>query len=404
MKGKRIFIGLLAFILLFSGCATAETKSVLRLWDFTSNDVNRAFWLEHPELGYTNIAYNPFDDLLRQIEQTQPDALILNLWNDDLNRCIDAGLTADLSSSPAIAQAVSRMAPWIQALVTTEGGQILALPTGASVSPFYWYQDAWDAAGLTEEDVPQSYTELLDFLDAWARNPTKGVCASRLLRWHTGKEQYDYMYWLTELLLLSHEMQQRYAGEAVTFNTPEFIELARRSRETGEALYQAEPRQSKRGSMLQLFQSDIYGGEHANKGRPYGMSHTVPLRITSDQPKLSWLRVKVAFIRRGSPQFEEALLLLEQLLQTRHWQHDHILYMDFAPGDYPYEGGRTGRVDEGWLADYRGYDGAFVAYPLSFNESRDGEALSGKEKLMMRFFAGQITAEDFAQKLDELLW
>lgn len=70
MKGKRIFIGLLAFILLFSGCASAETKSVLRLWDFTSNDVNRAFWLEHPELGYTNIAYNPFDDLLRQIEQT----------------------------------------------------------------------------------------------------------------------------------------------------------------------------------------------------------------------------------------------------------------------------------------------------------------------------------------------
>ena len=95
--------------------------------------------------------------------------------------------------------------------------------------------------------------------------------------------------------------------------------------------------------------------------------------------------------------------MLEQLLQTRHWQHDHILYMDFTPGDYPYEGGRTGHVDEGWLADYRGYDGAFVAYPLSFNESRDGEALSGKEKLMLRFFAGQITAEDFAQKLDELL-
>lgn len=403
MKGKRIFIGLLAFILLFSGCASAETKSVLRLWDFTSNDVNRAFWLEHPELGYTNIAYNPFDDLLRQIEQTQPDALLLSLWNDDLNRFVDAGLTADLSSSPGDCAGRIPHGPLDSGARNHRRRPNSGPADGASVAPFYLYQDAWDAAGLTEEDVPQSYTELLDFLDKWARNPAKGVCASHLLRWHTGKEQYDYMYWLTELLLLSHEMQQRYAGEAVRFETPEFIELARRTRETGEALYQAEPRQSKRGSMLQLFQSDISGGEHANKGRPYGMSHTVPLRITRDQPKLAWLRVKVAFIRQGSPLFQEALLLLEQLLQTRHWQHDHILYMDFTPGDYPYEGGRTGHVDEGWLADYRGYDGAFVAYPLSFNESRDGEALSGKEKLMMRFFAGQITAEDFAQKLDELL-
>lgn len=399
---KRILTGLLALLLLFSGGTCASAKTILKLWDVSWNDVDKAFWQEHPELGYKDVSYHPFEEPLGQMLQKEPDVTLLRLYNDDLNRFIQAGLLADLSSSQAIVQTVSRMPAWLQELVTTDDGQILALPTSARMTPFYWYQDAWDAAGLTQDDVPQSYTELLDFLDEWARNPVKGVCAGRLWRWNTGTEKYNYMYWLTQWLVRSHEMQQRYAGEAVRFETPAFIELARRTRETGLALYKAEPRQKKRAGMLQLFHNSYCGYQPANNGLPHGMSHAIPMRLTNDQPKLQWVSVKVVFIRQGTPAFEEALLFVERLPQNQYWEGVISLYTDFAPGDYPF-GRKTAHVDEGWLADYRDYDGVYVAYPLAHSETHKRSGISGPEKLMMQFFEGAISAETYARKLDELL-
>lgn len=398
----------IAFLLLMLvTAASARAEAKLRLWDV---EADRAFWRAHPEPAYESVWYDPFADTVEEIERVQPDVFLWRLYNDDLHRAMDAGLTAELSESPAIAEAVSNMMPWVRDAVTDGEGRLMALPVSARPWPFTWYQDAWDAAGLTVDDVPRSYEELLDFLDAWAENPAPGVCASRLVRWNTGQEKYNYMYWLTELLLLSHEMQQRHAGEAVCFSTPEFIELAARARETGLALYEAEPRQSRRKGMPQLFQSDIRVGEHANNGLPYGLSHSVPLRLRRDQPTLTYLSMEAVCVRNGSPLADEGLLLLEHLAQNGgveraktsfSWGRVYAMVTDFPAGDYPSEGGRTGHVDEGWLADYRAYDGEFVTYPTSFREA--GNVETAKEKVMMRFFSGEIDAEAFARSLDELI-
>jgi len=403
MSMRRIAI--LFLMLLTAASATAEAK--LRLWDV---EADKAFLRAHPEIACESVWYDPFADTVEEIERVQPDVLMWRLYRDDFGRAMDAGLTADLSESPVIAEAVSRMAPWVRAAVTDGDGRIMALPVSALPRPFTWYQDAWDAAGLTADDVPQSYEELLDFLDAWAESPAEGVCASRLVRWSTGRGAYDYMNWLMELLLLSHEMQQRYAGEAVCFSTPEFIELAARARETGLALYEAEPRRDRRKAMLQLFQSDIAGGEHANNGLPYGLSHSVPLRLRRDQPALTYLSVKAVCVRSGSPLLDEGLLLLEHLAESGgveraktsfSWWHSYALYMDFPAGDYPREGGGTGHVDAGWLEDYRAYDGEFVTFPTAFQQA--GNVEMEKEKAMTRFFAGEISAGELARSLDELI-
>ncbi len=57
-------------------------------------------------------------------------------------------------------------APDIQSLVTAGDGKSSGLRNMRSVAAVL-AQDAWDAAGLTAADVPQSYTELLDFLEQW---------------------------------------------------------------------------------------------------------------------------------------------------------------------------------------------------------------------------------------------
>lgn len=399
-KACRTLLCFLATALLLSfAAAEKQPMKVMGLGTESS------FWTAHPEIPHQSVFYVSFADSLSEMLRTKPDVMSLSPNNEDVQAYIDADVLADLSGSQRIVQAVSRMAPAIRQMVTDCEGRILAMPITAYVHPFDWYQDAWDEACLTKADVPQSFTELLDFLDAWVerirQKPEKNVCVSHLLRWNTGTEKYNYTYWLTAFLLHAHEMQQRHAGETVTFQTEAFISLAERARTTGLALYEAEPRQAKRQRMLQLFQSDLNGGEHANNGRAYGLSHSVPLRLTSDQPALTRLSMELGAVRKGTPWLEEALLLLEQKLDEHPWFGDYALYADFAAGDYAYDSGRIIHIDEGWLADYRCYTGELVAYPTSFNLLRDG--LPEKEALMMQFFQKEISAEAFARGLDRII-
>ena len=394
----RRWLCLVLALFLTASSACAGSPVVLQLWDLTPPaSLKRA----HPEIRCKALWHDPFRETLAEMQRLQPDVAFLSLYNDDWQLFLDAEFTADLSSSAVIKEAVSRMPEWIQQLVTTADGRIWALPITALVRPVYWYQDAWDAAGLTKEDVPQSYTELLDFLDRWVDRikaaPEKNICASRLVRWNTGQEKYNYCWCLMDMLLSSHEIQQRHAGQGITFHTPEFIALAERTRQIGLALYEAEPPQGKRQGMLQLFQNDLHGGEHANGGRAYGLSHSIPLRLTSNQPALTSVNLEFAFVRRGSAHPEESLLVLEHLIASRPWFFQYALYRDFAAGDYPFDSRKTGHVDEGWLADYHSFEGDFIAQPTLFHQSL--ELLNAKETSMLQFFQGSITAEKFAYRL-----
>ena len=398
MKNKSVLMCLLMMIL--PHISFADNRVPMKLWDV---NINRSYWRSHPEVKHESVQYNPWENMLDGLEETQADVVGIRFLNHELIPLIEKDALEDLSDSRVISEAVDRMMPWIKEFVVTADGRIAAFPTLAYVRPIYWYQDAWDAAELRSEDVPRSYAGLLDFLDAWIkrieRTPEKNVCVSQLVRFNTGIEKLNYAAWLMEILLFSHEMQQRYAGEEVTFNTQEFITLAQRTREIGLALYEAEPRQAKRQEMMQLFQSDLQGGEHANNGRPYGMSHTIPLRITDEQPELSYACVEAVFVRKGSAWSQEGIQMIEDMASNVHWTRGLALYSNFEAGDYPFDSGRMDYVDEGWLRDYRDYEGAFVAYPSVFNQKKN--ASSDKEALVLKFLKGDISAEEYAQRLDE---
>lgn len=391
---KRMIAALLGLALLLLASAQADGRKTMRLVDVWPT---RAYQRAHPEIDFKSVAYDSFSDGLAQFKgKNAPDVMLMRLNNDNFAEFRDAGVLADLSKSEAISREVARMVPAVRDLVTTEDGRILGLPWRHLVRPVYWIEDAWNTAGLQKEDVPQSYTELLDFLEAWVarveESPEKNVCVSRLLRWDTGTEKYNYCNWLMEFLLLSWELQLRCAGEAVTFDTPEFIDLAERTRAIGLALYEAEPRQKKRQNMQELFRSDLRGGVPASM--EHGLSHTIPLRITSDQPMLTQTMTEILFVRADSACMEEAIAVIEaDFLGRNGWERAYSLYADFAAGTY------TGGVQdytftEGWLTDLREYEGKFAYEPSVFNQTRSG--LTDKERLMMRFFEGKITAEEFA--------
>lgn len=395
---RKVFVCLLALCLMVPSAFAQEARQTMRVWDLSES----AFWREHPEVDKTNAWYDWHIGLMdRLAADDAADLFIVRTYNDDFAAIRDAGMLADLSDSEAIRDAVSRMRPETQQLVTTQDGQILGLPVSQLVRPFYWYQDAWDEAGLTADDVPHSYTELLDFLDAWAArvavHPEKNVCVNRMLRFGSGKEKYHYTNWLMRTLIIDWVMQKQYAGKPADFTTPEFIALAEKTRDVGLKLYEAEPREKERSNMLQLFQNDMDGGEHANDGRDYGLSHIIPYRIVSDQPVLMKADADVVCVRKDSPWLTEALDFITQYKDEQPFYCRYALYTDFEPGEYPYEdGGGSAVISAGWLEDYRAYEGTLVYPHCTWMMGTEFE------ELLNPFFRNKLTAEELAKGMDKL--
>lgn len=397
---KRLCALLAALCCLMS--AAFSEKAALRLMDIQERSAYRR---ENSHIAFQEITSSPWDNALSWVEENKADVIYLRGYGKDVQEVLARPeLLVDLRTSEGISAAISRMTPWLQQLVTDESGAIHALPLSASVRCFSWRQDAWAAAGLTAEDVPQSYGELLDFLDRWCdrleANPRQAARVSSLLRWSTGTRKYDYSWWLTEMLLMCQIMQCRYAGQPVTFQTPELIECAERTLHLAARLNRLEPRGTKAEQLPELFFNSLRAGALFNEGRDYELSHALPMRLNSHQPALIWGTVDMAVVPAASTQREEALRFLEDRLLHNGWMGDVLLYTDFAPENYRSKGAIQ-RLHEGWLQEYQRYDGVIFACPNVLEFRR--ESSTGKESLMMKFFKQEISAEDFTLRLDALL-
>ncbi len=389
VKMKQIMSLLLLLCVLLPGGARAAAQAPMRLMEI--NLSASPYWAAHPEVPKVDGLYSFRTPPLAHLQgEKPPDLLMIRTMNDDFLPVKASGLLADLSGDARIREAVGRMHPDVQRLVTAQDGRILAFPVEHSVQPLYWFEDAWAAAGLTAQEAPGSYTELLDFLERWADNPAKGVCVTRMLRWTGVREPWQYANWLMQTLALTWTMQQQYAGTPVRYDMPAFIVLAERTREVGLRLYEAEPRLRRREGMLQLFQNDMNGGEHANGGRPYGLSHSIPYRITADQPMLMKACAGLCCVRAGSAWEAEAI---EAATLTRTSDmNGYSLYADFPEGDIG--GGRM--VAQGWLDDLRDYEGTlfYTDCALFHNPAFDA--------LLERFFSGALSAGELAAQMDAL--
>lgn len=385
---RRLLVLLLALCL--SGSALASPLMTLEI------DPD-PWWKEH---GIT-VQTLPYD---RTAAAWEADVLCLRSNATDL-RAFEGEL-ADLSVSPALRSAVARMVPAARNAVTTADGRILALPVRFHLCPLYANPEAWAAAGLEEGDLPRSYEELLDFLDAWAQNPRKGVCVSRLTRCTTDKERNDYAFWLMELLVNVWRLQRQYAGEPVRFQDERFIALAQRTRETALALYEAEPRKAKRKAFPELFESHVRGGSLG--GRESGLGFSVPMRVTADEPALVGAITQWLCVRKDSAYQSEGLAYLEARLETTPQIHCAELYADFAAGDYPLPEtagitavswtGKTAAISQRWLDEYRAWNGEVVCFPDPFAGCQESQ-----EARLMDFVKGKIDAQALACAWDALL-
>lgn len=386
---RHIFIFLLMLCIVFSSAALAdETRPPLRLGGAVAVT---DYWEEH---GIPTACPNYGWDGYMTIVQSDnaPDLYNFHTDSDDFLASKNAGLLADLSGSEAVRAWTDRLRPDIKRLVTTGDGKIVGLAGFegmVSVLPMYWRQDAWDAAGLTQADVPHSYTELLDFLEKWMERikekPEKNICV--------GEGRHGHVRWLLDMLINTWEMQQYDAGETLNFNTPEFIALLERTQDIGMRLHEAEPSEKGGQNRLQLFEN-FNGGERYNAGRDDGLSHTIPLRITRDQPELMRGIASICVVRADSPWLNEIIGRMEDVLADRALSGggNADLLTDVQPRTFnPDEAGSPATVTAGYLNDMDGYTGTVCFAPM--------RTFAMHEDALVKFWTGQLSAQQLAAQI-----
>lgn len=394
---KRIVCVLALVCLLFPAAFPAGAEAPAMRFSVNFENVKSWFQQSHPEIALTRLNEGieiSTSEALNALGGEEPlDLLMVRSSDCDVETLLYSGLLEDLSGNEDIRQSVEDMYEPFRRLLTTADGAVNGM---LSVSGWAMHRvpAAWEAAGLSAEDAPQSFVELLDFAQRWAELVKEGevgnVRLNALKTWGVPNDDTRYTLWLTDLLWQCWAMRQQEAKEPVVFDTPEFIELAKRAREVGQTLAGAEEKPGKKS--LSLYDCGLYRGMGYGAENLY--QNAFPMRVSIDEP----VRIKgialMFVVRRGSPY---AQACMEYIAETfARTAPDSVgsptLYqqelMEGAWDGY-------GLTDE-WRESYRPDWLFFMIEPF-----RSNSAYAQKEKLFMQFARNQIDAQELARGLDE---
>lgn len=308
------------------------------------------------------------------------DLITVRTYNEDYQAMIDQGLLADLSQSPEIEADFRRLRPVFQSALRSAEGKIYGMPVLAGMYDcMYWLPESWEAFGAGK--APDSYTALLDLLEAFSGQPQAGF------RVFPEAELMDGMTHgrrLLNALIGIWNAQAQYQGQAARFDDPAFAALAARAVEIGSALDQIPWDKGARA----LFSARYCRGMTLN-GAFVTLDNLIPARIDQTQEKLMLFGVDLVCARDkdvipsaaqiGDAQPEWAKTLLYADVSPEAWNAAHPQY----------------RITEAWLdsLDTCGYL-PFLPRRIPFG--------SDLEALYQDALRGTISATEFAEQLDIL--
>ncbi len=442
------FLALVCCVLPWSSSALAdETPMTLRLYrisdSFFSEGV-RQFEKDHPEikLEWTEVDYPSTETLASDLllREADCDLYHLNTLFIDERIIADKGYLVDLSGSEIITQEIARMHPFIQQHVIRDG-RVIGIPIDISFQFMSVRMDVWEEAGYTEDDIPHTFPEFLDFLDAFAERLAHDPGAGFRIRdgmWdETLYNEWRYTEWIVELLFNEYVKQMEFAQQPVRFTDPELVDLMNRCREVGHKLYLYEP----------LNQGKSLFEETASNRWPQNAT-LLSIPIHEDQPTVISCDLRIDSVCSLSQHQDAAIELLEYIASHPDEGDTVYLYSDAEPLlNHNYEKSKThwnkmiadveyqlknqelsvAKRDEleakrkefqDYLADtekrkytvsaeqlqqYQSYiPSMYVYHPGKFSRSVgvDWEV----QQVLTRFAAGQVSAEDAVKELDQKAW
>lgn len=275
-RALTIFLSLICLIFCCSLSVAEESTINIGYWDVRSETV-QGFLKQHPNIKTTsgNMNARTTDELISSFltEEFDYDVFPLFTIQYDISPLMEKKYLADLSYSEEIQDSVEKMRDDVVNLVTNESG-IYALPYGLLINYIAWNEQAWNDAGFTDEDVPTTFDEFLDFLESWCSNRKQGFCVFGQFD-ETVYTESRYAECLLNMLFENYMMQYAYADELLSFNDPHLIEQMERCREIGGKLYNLEPIPNQGMPLFNIDTSSIQD-----------VYRMIPLRMNHNQPRL----------------------------------------------------------------------------------------------------------------------
>jgi len=444
-KSFYIVIVLLCFVLTFHQSAFASSQNATLLLDHV-NSMNlgfKQFQLDHPEITLVQNEkfYKTTEELASDLFLREMKCDIIGLGGGSIDERIiaDKGYVVDLSNSEVIKKEISRMHPFIQQQLIRDG-RIIGVPEMLTFRFTSILMDVWEEAGYTEEDIPHTFSEFLDFLDAFAErladDPSAGFCI--INSWDEGLyTETNYTEWLLKQLFDEYVREKLFAEQSVRFTDKELLDLMKRCKEVGHKLYLYEP----------MNQGKSFFVETQSYRWPQNAT-LLSIPIYEDQPTLITCELRIYAVSSLSQQQEIAIELLEYIVSDLQKSTAVYFYPDAEPLIDPnYEKGvanyskkiadvqkklenknldvatrddleaslrkyqdsladresRKYLVSEEQLQQYYSY----IPYMYVYHASKFSDAVGVDWEVMQilnRFAAGQTSAENALKELDQKAW
>lgn len=226
------------------------------LWSSVA-DLIRQYAKEHPEVGivYGSVTASTAPEYTQHMQSDEAlDIYSFYLPGDAFPALRDKGYLADLSSSADLKQAVAEMFPGINVQLLLDD-HVYGLPYAISTSCWAIDTSVLEAVGLSAEDVPTTYLELLNLIDDWITIYIEDYPDYQLL---------DYPYSLTNqlfsLILMEQISECEVEGRTLTFNDPDFIATLNKLEDMRERLTDYETRWEEEHTTEGLYGNYVIGG------------------------------------------------------------------------------------------------------------------------------------------------
>lgn len=331
---KRVLSFLLALVccvLPWNRQALADEKpTTLRLYRISYSEFHegvRQFEKDHPEikLEWTDVDYPSTEKLASDLLLREADCDLYHLDTlfIDERPIADKGYLVDLSGSEKIKQEIACMHPFIQKHVIRDG-RIIGIPTDITFLFMSIRMDVWEEAGYTEDDIPHTFSEFLDFLDAFAErladDPGAGFRIQDAYWDETLYNEWRYTEWIVELLFREYVKQMLVAEQPVRFTDPELVDLMNRCREVGHKLYLYEPMNQGKSFFVQTA---------SNRWPQKATLLSIP--IHEGQPNLISCNIGIDSVCSLSEHQDAAIELLEYIVSHPDEENAAYLYSDAEP-------------------------------------------------------------------------
>lgn len=318
---RKTLGGLLSIVMILAMLPTAIGEdAVIRTYCCLSKSwpAYQHFISAHPDVTFERNADNidTTSELVGQLitKQFNYDIIGLDSSQIDPQIVMEKGFYLDLNQNETIREAVESMYPAFQEAAMYDG-KLYALPYNIGFDFIQIQANSWQEAGYTDDDIPQSYEELLQFLEGVCErlenDPDLPLHLYMRINSMGDYDASDYTLLLTNWFLDDYIIQQQMAGKPLSFTDAELEHLLEKTKTVCSRLFAAEkylsPNEENKGWSLFTESTQLTWPENGK--------HVVFFRMNDNMPRIVRVRIGMLSIFAGTQYPELCMEMLENMVK-----------------------------------------------------------------------------------------